>query len=59
MRQQRLRLEPDATELSVRFSTPDPKRRTWRHQLTLVHADGRTERRPAVETEDDILGIVA
>ncbi|MFD0724434.1 hypothetical protein [Lysobacter brunescens] len=59
VRQQRLRLEPDATELSVRFSTPDPKRRVWRHQLTLVHADGRTERRPAVETEDDILGIVA
>ena len=48
-----------ACRLSVRSSTPDPKRRTWRHQLTLVHPDGRTERRPAVETEDDILGIVA
>ena len=58
-RQQRLRLTPELTETVVRFSTVDPKLKRYRHELTIVRSDGRTERRPAVETEEDILSIVA
>ncbi len=59
MRQERIRLTAETTEATVRFSTPNPTLKRYRHQLTLVHADGRTERQPAIDTEDDIISIVA
>lgn len=59
LRQERVRLTAETTEATVRFSTPDPKLKRYRYQLTLVTSDGRTERQPAVETEDDIISILA
>jgi hypothetical protein len=58
-RRQRVRLTPELTETVVRFSTVDPVLKRYRHELTIIRSDGRIERRPAVETEDDILSIVA
>ncbi len=58
-REQRVRLEPSTTETNVRFSIIDPKLKRYRYQLTLVHADGKTERRVAVETDEDIVSLVA
>lgn len=58
-REQRVRLEPNLTETNVRFSIMDPKLKRYRYQLTLVRVDGRTERRVAVETDEDIVSLVA
>jgi hypothetical protein len=58
-REQRLRLTPDMSEASVRFSIADPARKRFRYELTIVRTDGRTERLPLVETEDDIVTLVA
>ena len=58
-REQRVRLDPNLTETNVRFSIMDPKLKRYRYQLTLVHADGKTERRPVVETSGDIVSLIA
>lgn len=58
-REQRVRLEPNLTETNVHFSIMDPKLKHYRYQLTLVHADGKTERRPVVETSDNIVSLIA
>ena len=57
-RRERVRLTPEMTEARVRFSTPDPLKKRFSHQLTVVHSDGRTERPAPVETEDDVITVV-
>ncbi|WP_068167748.1 hypothetical protein [Hydrogenophaga taeniospiralis] len=57
-RHERVRLTPEMTEARVRFSTPDPTKKRFSHQLTVVHTDGRTERPAPVETEDDVITVV-
>lgn len=54
-REQRVRLDPNLTETNVRFSIIDPKQKRYRYQLTLVHVDGATERRAAVETDENMV----
>ncbi|MFP8781299.1 hypothetical protein [Hydrogenophaga sp. RWCD_12] len=57
-RHERVRLTPEMTEARVRFSTPDPSKKRYSHQLTVVHTDGRTERPALVETENDVITVV-
>lgn len=58
-REKKIRLAENTTETNVRFSIVDPAQKTYRHQLTLVHQNGTTERKPAVETDVDIVSLTA